>query len=186
MTRVPSCLAEDVAKVSVARSRAAAFRFAVPAGIFGGNESGVAHHLRRTAKSLERPDLGHDGDCGQLGYAAKGLESFNHGAHVRRRRQDKAVDGFVQMIESLAHVQHFGDAIGERDLLSLVVELKGLHPTPPRMRPCAAFVRGTQTATKQVLDQTVLGATLVGFRGPSLAHEIAKSLVLGAWEPRRA
>ena len=82
-------------------------------------------------------------------------------------------------------MQHFGHAVSERHLLRLMLELERLHPLPPGMRPCAALVGSAQTATKQVFDQPVPGATLVSLRGCSLTYEIAKCLVLGRGNPDR-
>ena len=56
---------------------------------------------------------------------------------------------------------------------------------PPRMRPGSTLVGLAQTATKQVLDQSVLGATLVTLRGGTLTYEIAQGLVPGRGHPDR-
>jgi hypothetical protein len=47
------------------------------------------------------------------------------------------------------------------------------------------FVGLAQTATEQMLDQAMLGATLIGLGGGTLANQIAQSLVLERWHPDR-
>ena len=76
-------------------------------------------------------------------------------------------------------MQDLGDAVAQGDLLSFVLELERLDPAPPRVRPGSILIGLPQTATKQVLDQAVLGATLVGLRGGTLANQISQCLVLG-------
>jgi len=83
-------------------------------------------------------------------------------------------------------VQDLGDAVGEGDLLGFVFELERLDPAPPGMRPGATLLGLAQTATEQMLDQTVLGATLVGLGGGALADQIAQGLVLWRRAPRPA
>jgi hypothetical protein len=52
------------------------------------------------------------------------------------------------------------------------------------MRPCSALVGLAQTATEQMLDQAVLGATLVGL-GSGAADQITQGFVLWRWHPDR-
>jgi hypothetical protein len=113
------------------------------------------------------------------------LQSLDHGTHVRRCSLDQSVDGFVETGKPLAHVQDLGDAISQCHLLGFVLELERLDPAPPRVRPGSTLFGLTQTATKQVLGQTVLGAALIGFRGGTLTNEISQCLVLGRGHPDR-
>jgi hypothetical protein len=98
-------------------------------------------------------------------------------------RLDQPVDGLVETSEPFAHVQDFGDAVRECDLLSLVLEIKRLHPPPPRVLPGSAFVWLTQTTTEQMIDQSMFGPTLVRLRGAALAYQIAHGLKVADLAP---
>jgi len=76
------------------------------------------------------------------------------------------------------HKGAFRDAVGECDLLSLVLEFERLHPSPPGMGPCPRFVGLAQPAPEQMLDQPMLRTTLIGLGSGTLAHQIAQSLML--------
>ena len=51
------------------------------------------------------------------------------------------------------------------------------------MGPGSTFVGFSQTPSKQVLDQSMLGAALIGLRSGPLANQISQRLVLGGGHP---
>ena len=74
-------------------------------------------------------------------------------------------------------MEHLGDTVTERDLLGLEVELDGLHPPPPRMRPRATVLWMSEAISKQVLHEPMFRPALVSLRGRPRADEVPQRLV---------
>src|SRR5215467_5068333 len=183
----PSGFDNHSSKMGVSGLGNAALAPSGAAGVFAGDQAAVGHQLPGRAKARNLPKLGDNGDGSDFCHTAKGLQSSDDRAHMRRRQACHFLNGAVQTLQAHGDMLDLVNIIGKRNFLSRLFEVDfGLDPLQVWFRPRGLQMCRTLPATaQQKLAQAMPSTQLVSLGCLAGAHQVAKSFVSRIGNPYR-